>query len=156
MTSRRYKRVAIGGVQLRQPLTYSSHAAWHTPRRLAPFVRHGDRLVGHLDRFAEMGDRLLEGRAVQGLVARLAPPFDGEIVEPSLCEMMRDRFWLGRRAFRVVAQKLSGPPVQRLPTALEKAVIGGVLDQRVLEPVIRLRRRTLNKQQVGVGKPIQR
>jgi hypothetical protein len=56
MASRRYERVAIGGVQLRQPLTYSADAAWRTPRRLTRLVRHGDRL-------AEMGDRLLEGRA---------------------------------------------------------------------------------------------
>ena len=43
-----------------------------------------------------MGDRLLEGRAAQGLIARLAPPFDGEIVETGLGEMMGDRFGLGR------------------------------------------------------------
>ena len=42
-----------------------------------------------------MGDRLLEGRAAQRLVARLAPPFDGEIVEAGLGEMMGDRFGLG-------------------------------------------------------------
>ena len=69
MASRRYERVAIGGVQLRQPLTYRGHAR-RTPRRIARPVRH-------LDRLAEMGDRFLEGRAVQRLVARLAPPFDG-------------------------------------------------------------------------------
>ena len=42
------------------------------------------RLVRHLDRLAEMGDRLLEGRAAQRLIARLAPPFDREIVEAGL------------------------------------------------------------------------
>ena len=47
-----------------------------------------------------MGDRLLEGRATQRLVARLAPPFDGEIVETGLGEMMGDRFGLGVRASR--------------------------------------------------------
>ena len=54
--------------------------------------------VRHLDRLAEMGDRLLEGRAAQRLVARLAPPFDREIVEAGLSEMMRDRLRLGRCA----------------------------------------------------------
>ena len=57
--------------------------------------------VRHCDRLAEMGDRLLEGRAAQRLVARLAPPFDGEIVEPGLGEMMGDRLGLGRCAFRL-------------------------------------------------------
>ena len=45
-----------------------------------------------------MGDRLLEGRAAQRLVARLAPPFDREIVEAGLSEMMRDRLGLGALA----------------------------------------------------------
>ena len=66
------------------------------PRRRARPVRHRDRL-------AEMGDRLLEGRAAQGLVARLAPPFDREIVEAGLGEMMGDRFGLGVRVGRADA-----------------------------------------------------
>ena len=33
----------------------------------------------------------------KSLVARLAPPFDGEIVETGLGEMMGDRFGLGVR-----------------------------------------------------------
>ena len=56
-------------------------------------VRHGDRL-------AEVGDRLLERRAAKGLVARLAPPFDREIVETGLGEMMGDRFRFGVGASR--------------------------------------------------------
>ena len=44
-----------------------------------------------------MGDRFLEGRAAQRLIARLAPPFDGEIVETGLGEMMGNRFGLGVR-----------------------------------------------------------
>ena len=71
------QRVAIGDVQLRQSLVRSGRAAWRPPRRRARPVRHRDRL-------AEMGDRLLEGRAAQRLVARLAPPFDREIVEAGL------------------------------------------------------------------------
>ena len=99
-----------------------------------------------------MGDRLLEGRAAQRLVARLAPPFDRQIVEPGLGEMMRDRFGLGVR----LAQRLGRAPMQRLPAALEQAVVGRVLDQRVLEAIVGLRRSALDKQKVGVGKPIQR
>ena len=145
MASRRYERVAIGGVQLRQPLTYSGHAAWRTPRRLARLVRHGDRL-------AEMGDRLLEGRAAQRLVARLAPPFDGEIVEAGLGEMMGDRFGLGVR----VAQRLGRAAVQRLAAALEQALVGRVLDQRVLETVGGGRRGAVGEQEVGFREPIER
>ena len=46
--------------------------------------------------------------------------------------------------------------MQRLPAALEQAVVGRVLDQRVLEAIVGLRRRALDEQEVGVGKPIQR
>ena len=100
-----------------------------------------------------MGDRLLEGRAAQRLVARLAPPFDGEIVETGLGEMMGDRFGLG--AARLVAQHLGRAAMQRLAAALEQALVGRVLDQRVLEAIVGLRWRALDKQEVGVGKPIQ-
>ena len=64
-------------------------------RRTQGFVSGA--LVRHGDRFAEMRNRLLEGRAAQSLVARLAPPLDGEIVETRLGEMMRDRLGLGVR-----------------------------------------------------------
>jgi hypothetical protein len=56
-----------------------------------------------------MGDRLLEGRAAQGLVARLAPPFDGEIIEPGLGEVMGDDFRLGDSAKTVVLRSFWGP-----------------------------------------------
>ena len=77
-----------------------------------------------------MGDRLLEGRAAQGLISGLAPPLDGEIVEAGLSEVMGDSLALGRRA---VAQDFGGLRMERLTAALEQAVVGGVLDQRVLE-----------------------
>ena len=46
--------------------------------------------------------------------------------------------------------------MQRLPAALEQAVVGRVLDQRVLEAIVGLRWRALDEQEVGVGEPIQR
>ena len=55
-------------------------------------------LVRHGDRLAEMSDRLLEGGAAQGLIAGLAPPFNRQIVEAGLGEMMGDRFGFGRCA----------------------------------------------------------
>ena len=139
------ERVAVGDVQLRHLLARSGGAACRPLRRRARPVRHGDRL-------AEMGDRLLEGGAAQGLVAGLAPPFDREIVEAGLREMMGDRFGFGRCAF---AQDFGCAAMQRLAAALEQAVVGRVLDQRVLEAIVGLRRSALDEQKVGVGKPIQ-
>ena len=98
-----------------------------------------------------MGDRLLEGRAAQSLVARLAPPFDCKIVETGLGEMVGDGLRLGA----CFAQRFGRAAVQRLAAALEQALVGRVLDQRVLEAVVGLRWSALDKQQVGVGKPIQ-
>jgi hypothetical protein len=97
-----------------------------------------------------MGDRLLEGGAAQSLVARLAPPFDCKIVEAGLREMMRDGLGFGRCAF---AQEFGSLRMDRLTAALEKAVVGRILDQRVLEAISSLRRSALDKQQVGFGKP---
>jgi hypothetical protein len=42
------------------------------------------------------------------LIAGLAPPFDREIVEAGLREVVRDDFRFGRCAVRVVAQKFRG------------------------------------------------
>ena len=86
-----------------------------------------------------MSDRFLEGRTAQCLIARLAPPFDREIIEAGLGEMSGDRLGLRRRALGVVAQEFGGAPVQRSAAALQKAFVGGVLDQRVLEAVVRPR-----------------
>jgi hypothetical protein len=100
--------------------------------------------VRQFDSLTEMGDRFLEGRPAERRVARLAPPFDGQVVEPGLPEMMGDDFGLSRRALLIVAQEFGGPSVQRLPTAFEQAVVGGILDQRMLEAISGLRRRTLD------------
>ena len=61
-----------------------------------------------------MGDRLLEGRAAERLVARLAPPFDREFVEAGLCEMMGDDFGRRRRAFGSVPEDFARSAVERL------------------------------------------
>ena len=103
----------------------------------------------------ELGHRFYQRRAAQGLVARLAPPFDCKIVEAGLGEMMRDGFWLRRRALRNVAQDFGGAAVQHLATAPEQALVGGVLDQRVLEAVVRLRANALGDKNVGFREPVQ-
>ena len=65
--------------------------------------------------------------------------------------MMGDRFGLCVR----LAQRLGRTAMQRLAAVLEQALVGCVLDQRVLEAIFSLRRSALDKQQVGVGQPIQ-
>ena len=54
---------------------------------------------------------------------------------PALREMMGDDFGLSRGALADLAQDFGGAAVQRLAAALEQAVVGGVLDQRVLEAI---------------------
>ena len=63
-----------------------------------------------------MGDRFLEGGSPERLVARLAPPFDCEVVEPGLGEMMGDRFGLGLK----IAQDFGRATMQRLAAALSR------------------------------------
>ena len=57
---------------------------------------------------------------------------------------MGNDFRLRRGSLRIIAQDFSGAPVQRLPSGFEQAVVGRVLDQRVLEAIARLRRRALD------------
>jgi hypothetical protein len=103
-----------------------------------------------------VGDRLLERRAAQRLVARLAPPFDGEFVEAGLSEMMGDDLRLGRRRLWLPDQDFRRAAVQHPPAALEETLVGRVLDQRVLEAVVRLRAGTLGDEEVRVGEPVER
>ncbi len=70
---------------------------------------------------------------------------------------MRERLRLGVRAIgELVVQSLRDAAVQRLAAALEQVFVGRVLDQRVLEAVFRLRRETLDQENVGLGEPFQR
>ena len=90
--------------------------------------------------------------SAQSLIARLAPPFDGLVVEAGCGEMMGDLFGLGVR----FAQRLGCATMQRLPAALEQTVVSCILDQRVPKTIVGLRRRALDKQETGFGEPIQR
>jgi hypothetical protein len=103
-----------------------------------------------------MCDRLLEGGAAQSLVARLAPPLDREVVESCLGEMMGDDFRLGCGALGVIAQDFRRTAVQGLAAALEQAVVGRVLDQRVLEVIARSRAGAICDEQVRAGEPVER
>src|SRR6516162_3452428 len=103
-----------------------------------------------------MSDRLLKRGAVERHITGLAPPFDGEIVEAGLGEMMSDDFRLGSGALRVVAQDFGGAAMQGLAAALEQALVGRVLDQRVLEAIGRLRACAFGDKEVRVGEPVER
>jgi hypothetical protein len=78
------------------------------------------------------------------------------IVETSLGEMMGDDFRLSCSALGLVAQDFGGAAMQRLSAALEQAVVGGILDQRVLEAIVRLRAGVLGDKEVRVGEPVER
>src|SRR5580704_4689991 len=100
-----------------------------------------------------MSDRFLERRTAQGLVAGLAPPFNRQVVEARLGEMMRDGLGFGRCVF---AQTFGCPGMQPLAATLEQTLVGCILDQRMLEAIAGLRWRAFDKQAVGLDKPIQR
>ena len=98
-----------------------------------------------------MGDRLLEGRAAKGLIAGLAPPFDREVVEASLGKMMGYDFRLEPGGLWLIAKDFGGPVVQRPAAAPEQTFISRVLDQRVLEAIVRLRRGAFDEEDIRVG-----
>jgi len=61
---------------------------------------------------------------------------------------MGDEFRLGRRDRRELsAQDISDLTVQDLPPALEQGLVGGVLDQSMLEGIARIGRRARAEQQ---------
>ena len=70
---------------------------------------------------------------------------------------MRERLRLGVRAIgELVVQSLRDAAVQRLAAALEQVFVGRVLDQRVLEAIIRLTAGTLGDEDVRAGEPTER
>jgi len=96
--------------------------------------RRRGKFVGQFDRLAEVGGGLLERRAAQGLIARLAPPFDRRLVETGLGQMVGNELRLGGgNRHKFSTQGIGDLPVQDLPPAPEQGFVGRVLDQRVLE-----------------------
>jgi hypothetical protein len=70
---------------------------------------------------------------------------------------MRQHFRLGRRSVgEAVAQNLGDAPMQHLPPALEKIFVGRILNKRVLEAVVGVRRESLDEQNIGVRELFQR
>ena len=85
-----------------------------------------------------MRDRLLERRAAQREVARLAPIFDRRFGQTRLREVMGEQFRLGLdNVGEFFAQGLGVLLVQDLPAALQQAFVRSILHERVLERVAR-------------------
>ena len=104
-----------------------------------------------------MRDRFLEGGAAQRLVAGLAPPFDRGVGHARLREVMREHFRLGGGGVgEAVAQNLRDATMQDLAPALQQIFVSGVLNERVLEAIIALRRQALDQHDVGFGEFLQR
>jgi len=111
--------------------------------------RRRGKFVGQFDRLAEVGGGLLERRAAQGLIARLAPPFDRRLVETGLGQMVGNELRLGGgNRHKFSTQGIGDLPVQDLPPAPEQGFVGRVLDQRVLEGVARIGRRARAEEQL--------
>jgi hypothetical protein len=91
------------------------------------------------------------------LVAGLAPPFDRGVRHGRLREVVHQHFRLSGGAIgEAVAQYFRDAAMQRLAPALEKVLIGCILNECVLETIIALGRQALDQHNVGVGKLFQR
>src|SRR5262249_5468178 len=87
----------------------------------------------------------------------LPPPWVGGVTRPRLRKVMRQPFRLGRRRVReAVAQNLGDAPMQYLPAALEKIFVGRILNKRVLEAIVAVRRKALDEQNIGFRELLQR
>ena len=70
---------------------------------------------------------------------------------------MRQQLRLGRRGVgKMVAQNFGDAAMQNLAPALEQILIGRILNERVLEPIVGFGRQALNQQDVGLGEPLKR
>src|SRR6516162_5731396 len=92
-------------------------------------------LLRHRDSLAEMRDRFLVGRTMQRLIARPSPPFNRKFVEPSFGEVTRENFGRRARVVLLIQEDFAGAAVERPAAALRQAVVGRVLDQRVLKAI---------------------
>ena len=89
-----------------------------------------------------MCDGFSIGRALQCLLAGLAPPFQRCCVQPRFSEMECENFRLGLGDdWKLVAQNIADVLVEQLPPALEQALVSRFLNERMLEAIGRFRRR---------------
>ena len=101
--------------------------------------------------------RLLEREAAQIAVAGLLPIRDGFLILARALELLRDHF--GRRLDDVrkpLLQDHGDRRVKLLAPRPQHGRIGGVLNQRVLEGIGRIRRRAAQENELCLGQPDQR
>ena len=98
-----------------------------------------------------MRGRFRLGRARDGVVAGALPPGDRPSGVTAQLEMPGDDLWRG-----VGLQRLGDLQVQPLSTLAQQALVGDVLDQRVLEGVERVGRAAGAKDQLRLLQPLQR
>jgi hypothetical protein len=68
---------------------------------------------------------------------------------------MRQQLRLGRGgAGKLVAQGFAHAAVQYQAPALQQILVSGVLNERVLEAIVRIWRQALHQEDVGVGEPV--
>src|SRR5262249_17713047 len=108
-------------------------------------------VVGKLESFLQMRDRLDKSRAAQRECAGFAPPCDGVFREPSLREMVRHHFRLRFGHCReAVAYSFGNAPMHAASAVLGQALVRGILKQGVLEGVSGLRWLTFAEHELGL------
>src|SRR5580693_9251917 len=104
-----------------------------------------------------MTDSFSIGRALYGVVARHLPLPDSLLFQIRLGVMMSEEFGLSLGGpWQAPFKSLGNLAMVLLAPAPQQRLIGGVLDQRVPETVIRLGRDALHEQHLRVGQLAQR
>jgi len=97
------------------------------------------------------------GGARERLLAGLLPVIDRTLGEAGLDAVLGEQLGFRvRRLGEAVLQRPDNAGVQLLPMRPQKALMGRVAHQRVLERVARLRRHTAPKHQLGRSEPVER
>src|SRR5262249_53195722 len=104
---------------------------------------------------SELRYRFNQCRSLQRLLPRLAPPLNCRFGHAGLGEVMRQQFRFGRSsAGKFIAKGFAGATVQSWARALEKILKSRVLNERVLETIVSIRRWALPQEDVGISEPV--
>jgi hypothetical protein len=89
------------------------------------------------------------------IAVQLYPTIRPHLGEAGLRKMMSQYFRLGRSSTGgLVAQGFADAAVQHQAPALEQILISSVLNERVLEAIVRIWWQTLHQEDVGIGEPV--
>ena len=99
-----------------------------------------------------MGNCLRMRQLAGGALPGLQPLLHRAIIRPRGLQVVCEQFWLPLgKVGEVAFQHLGDARVQLLAAGAQQRAVGGVLHQRVLEQVRRLRRHAATEQQPGIG-----